>query len=184
MNTMDRAIEVVLKHEGGYTEDHAGPTNFGITVGSIIDMGDFDCDGLLDFDLNFDGLLDHRDILLMDNAKANKFYRQLWEKWRFGKMPEGSATVKYFDIAVNMGMRQATRTVQRALYACGQNLSIDGDFGPETLSRLQRVAPIRDGGFLVPPVRSEAAGFYRFLVGRNPAKYGEYLDGWLRRAYD
>ncbi len=182
--TLDRSIEVVLKHEGGVTTDHAGLTSFGVTLVGIIDMGDFDGDGLLDFDLNFDGLLDSRDIALMSNEDAVRFYRQLFEKWGFDSMPGGSATVKYFDIAVNMGMKQATRTVQRALYACGQNLNIDGSFGPETRSRLERVAPIQDGGYLIPPVRSEAAGFYRFLVGRNPDEYKKYLNGWLNRAYD
>ena len=35
MSNFDEAIKVILKHEGGYTEDHAGATNFGITLRSL-----------------------------------------------------------------------------------------------------------------------------------------------------
>lgn len=171
------AIETVMGHEGGYTVDHAGATNYGVTVGAIVDMGDFDGDGLLDFDLNFDGTLDNKDILAMDNDDAKRFYSQLWDKWGFDRIATGIAP-KYFNLAVNMGLKQATRIVQRACRAHGQSLVDDGICGPKTRAALSAF-----GAMLFPAIRSEAAGFYRFLVARNPGKYGKFLRGWLRRAY-
>ncbi len=86
--------------------------------------------------------------------------------------------VKTFDLAVNVGARQAHKIVQRAARAHGRALIDDGDLGPNSRSALRSLG----NADILPAIRSEAAGFYRGLVAARP-RSSKYLDGWLNRAY-
>jgi lysozyme family protein len=91
--------------------------------------------------------------------------------------------VKVFDLAVNVGPRQAHRLLQRALRACGRDVAEDGVIGPETLGAIAGVAGAGESPFaIVASLRSEAAGFYRTLIARRPL-LAVFERGWLRRAY-
>lgn len=176
-----RALEVVLKHEGKFSNDPndpGGATNYGISLRLARRLGDLDGDGELDLDLDDDGDVDIDDIRLLTPEKAGVVYRHVWwDRYGYGRL-HLTLAVKVFDLAVNMGAKQSHRCTQRALRACGYTLAEDGVLGPKTLSAILGVRP----ELLVIPLRSEAAGFYRGLVARRPASE-KYLAGWLNRAY-
>ena len=169
MADYEKAIKVVLKHEGGYTEDHAGATNFGVTLRS------------LDVDIDLDGDIDADDIRAMDVADAISFYkRRWWDQYGYQQIGDDDVATKVFDLAINMGARQAARLVQRALRACGaKGIKDDGVLGPVSYQAIGSIPPDR----LVACIRSEAAGFYRGLTISKP-EYSKYLNGWLNRAYN
>ncbi len=79
--------------------------------------------------------------------------------------------VAHFDLAYNAGVGRAIRTLQEAL-----NVTADGIYGPHTKAAAQAAADS-----LVAPYLEQRKAFYRDLASGNPAKYGEYLDGWLNR---
>ena len=173
-------IDTVLKHEGGYTVDHAGPTNFGISLRFLRTIGDLDGDGYQDGDLDQDGDVDAEDIRSMDVEAAKDIYRaQWWDRYGYGQFSPKQAG-KIFDLSVNMGHRQMTLCLQRALCACAQDVTVDGLMGPQT--RGAAGSAVMAGYHVVPPLRSEAAAFYRLLAERKP-QFRQYLDGWLARAY-
>lgn len=166
------AIRVVLEHEGGYVVDHAGPTNFGITLNSLQEA---------DLDLDFDGDTDKQDVQLLNEDTAIDYYYHHWYlKHEYGRIHDWGICAKVLDLSVNMGSRQTGRIVQRAVRACGQKLVEDGIIGPKTFEAINQTQPVA----LLPALRSEAAGFYRLLANQKPTKYGGYLNGWLNRAYD
>lgn len=174
----DRAVEFVLSHEGGFTDDSSdpgGPTNWGISLRFLSFLDKIDESGYAPGDLDKDGDIDLEDIRGMKVEVAIRIYReQWWERYKYGNIKSIQVASKVMDLSVNMGPHQAHLCVQRALRACGSRVVDDGVFGPITTAAVNSVDP---RSFMA-AVRSEAAGFYR---GLNKELY---LRGWLNRAYD
>jgi len=156
----DRAIEVVLAHEGdAYTDnpaDRGGPTKFGIAQRWNPDL----------------------DVESLTRAQAIEIY---WQRYWFGHryefLPEAVA-IKVFDLAVNLGTKTAVTCLQRALHACSLKVAIDGSLGPETCGAARKADQVA----LMAALRSEAAGEYRLRVARS-ADQVVFEGGWLTRAY-
>lgn len=175
------AVDIVLKHEGYYSndaDDRGGATKYGISLKFLQGLKDSDNDGYLDGDLNFDGIVDINDIRSLSPQDAvDLYYFEFWVKDQFDRLPY-FLSPKLFDLAVNMGTQQANKLVQRAIKACGLPLDDDGIIGPRTLQALKLV----DKSAVLSALRSEAAGFYRYLVASGKG-HSKYLNGWLNRAY-
>lgn len=166
------AILTVLKHEGIYSDhpdDPGGATKYGISLRYLTqsNQGDFD----------FDGDIDIEDVKRMSVQDAKKIYRNdWWDKHNYGRVHSQVVATKIFDLAVNMGSKQAHKIVQRAIWSTvgvANFIKDDGVFGPVTMKSINDV----QGEILLPAIRSEAAGFYRFLNRPN------FIKGWLNRAY-
>lgn len=191
------AVNIVLDHESGaragdagglipYDKtDPGGATNYwGVSLRFLAKAGtiDADGDGWMDGDLDHDGDIDADDIAMMSRQQAIELYhRQWWIRYGYGDLILG-VSAKVFDLAVNMGAGQAHRLLQRAVWAADGEITIadDGVLGPMTRQAIARHSnrPER----IVAPMRSEAAGFYRRLMIKNP-DFNKYSAGWLRRAY-
>jgi lysozyme family protein len=172
------AIKTVLQHEGKYVDNPADPggaTNYGISLRWLTSIGDADNDGVLDGDIDLDGDVDADDIAKMTVEQAEGFYKlHWWDKYGYGKIQDQSVAVKVFDLAVNMGAKQAHKCLQRAIRSAKLlKLKDDGILGQQTLD----AANSTNYTHLLCALRSEAAGFYRSL--NRP----QFLEGWLNRAY-
>lgn len=156
----DRAIEVVLAHEGEvFTDnplDRGGPTKFGIAQrwNPDINVGD-----------------------LTRTQAIEVYWDRYWHGHRYEFLPEAIA-IKVFDLAVNLGHQPAVTCLQRALHACGLRVAIDGRLGSETCGAARQA----DQAALMAALRSEAAGEYRLRVARS-ADQVVFQGGWLNRAY-
>lgn len=157
------AVNVVLEHEGGYVndpKDPGGATQWGISLRFLKqlghEVGDLDGDGDIDVD----------DIRSMTREQAVAIYRErFWDKYRYGEIDDLALATKVFDLAVNMGSNRAHRLLQRALHAVGQrDVVVDGILGSKTRKAANAACP----GALLAALRSEAAGYYRSLVLRDP----------------
>jgi len=113
----DQAFDVLIGHEGRYVFDNRDPggeTNWGISKRSY-------------------PLLD---IKALTKADAKAIYlRDYWDKAQCNRLPPGVA-FDYFDAAVNSGVGQASRFLQRAV-----GVADDGHIGPMTLAAVQRMEP-------------------------------------------
>lgn len=156
----DRAIEVVLAHEGEVLTDHpndrGGPTKFGISQRWNPEVN----------------------VRELTREQAIEIY---WQRYWLGRgyeqLPE-PIVIKVFDLAVNLGDQTAVICLQRALRACGLRVKVDGLLGPETCGAAGRA----DAVALMAALRSEAAGEYRLRVARDAGQTA-FRDGWLNRAY-
>jgi len=164
------AVERVLADEGGYVANPADPggeTNFGISQREYPDL----------------------DIRNLTRDQAIEiYYRDWWNKFRFGELPAAVAA-KVFDLAVNMGPAEAVRCLQRALRACCfVYIGEDGNLGPLTVKAsemLEGAVEMKARGVPTPllaSLRSEAAGCYRAMAIHRHLDE-EFLKGWLNRAY-
>jgi lysozyme family protein len=156
----EKAIEVVLEHEGGeFTDDprdKGGATKFGIAQRWNPDV----------------------DVKSLTRSQAIVIYwDRYWKGRRYEELPEQVA-IKVFDLAVNLGHKTAVSCLQRALFACGMQVGIDGRLGPQTIGAV-RLTGQRE---LLASLRSEAAGEYRIRV-KNDATQAAFENGWLARAY-
>jgi lysozyme family protein len=163
----NNAFNLMLKSEGGFTDDprdpgnhlpdgRAGCTNFGVTqtaweeyVGhkvSIQDMRD----------------LTHETI--------SPFYkRKYWDMCKCDDLPSG---IDYlvFDFAVNAGPGRSAKTLQTAVGA-----NPDGGIGPMTLAAVAQHSPAD----LIEKFSQAKEAFYRSLD-----TFSVYGTGWLNRVAD
>jgi lysozyme family protein len=114
MNWFDQCFDKLIAHEGGYSndaKDPGGETNFGISKRAYpqVDIKN----------------------LTRDAAKAI-YKRDYWDRAQCDKLPPTLAYL-LFDAAVNSGIGQAIRFLQRAL-----GVADDGILGPLTLSMVSR----------------------------------------------
>lgn len=155
-----RAVETVLKHEGGYVhhpDDPGGETNWGISKRSYPDL----------------------DIKNLTREQAIAIYkRDWWDRYKYGLINDVDVAAKVLDMSVNMGPAAAHRALQKSLSFLGANLVVDGILGPKTLEAVNGADPKR----LLQVLRWQAAEYY-FLLADHKAQNRTFLIGWLRRAY-
>lgn len=117
MSNFEKSLQRVLAYEGGNVDnpnDPGGRTSRGITQAAA------------------DRYADRHSIARFDVWKASDntikaIYREdYWNRFYGDEMPEGVALC-IFDAAVNSGLGQTAKWVQRSL-----NIKADGDFGPAT----------------------------------------------------
>lgn len=110
----DRAFQVLMVHEGGFSKhaaDTGGKTMFGITEAVARRHG-------------YTG-----DMAALPADLAKRIYRvDYWDAVSADRLPPGIRYV-VFDAAVNSGVRQSVRWLQRAL-----GVHDDGVIGPVTLA--------------------------------------------------
>jgi lysozyme family protein len=159
----ERAVSLVLQHEGGYVDharDPGGATNLGITIGTARRLG-IDVDG--------DGDTDKVDIRLLKPADAAKVYRvEYWNKVRGDDLPDG-LDYAVFDYAVNSGPGRAARELQRIV-----GVPADGEIGPVTLAAVQE----RNAADLVERLCDERLDFLRRLN-----TWDTFGKGWTSRVH-
>ncbi|MBF6569088.1 MAG: hypothetical protein IVW54_09445 [Candidatus Binataceae bacterium] len=154
------ALARVFADEGGYSDqrnDPGGATKYGISQHQYPTL----------------------DIakLTRDEA-ATIYYRDWWQRFDFGSLPD-TVGGKLFNLAINIGPREASLCLQRALRACGHRVAEDGALGDQSRAAAQSADPAA----LAAALRSEAAGHYRVLAVSD-ARRKVFLEGWLNRAYE
>lgn len=151
----DQAFDTLLKHEGGFVDhpdDPGGATRYGITEAVAREVG-------------YRG--DMRDLPL---ALAARIYRErYWDAVHAEQLP---AQVRYvvFDAAVNSGVGQAARWLQRAV-----GVRDDGVIGPQTLAAVAQHNPEA-------LTRRYLSQRLRFMSGL--ANWPAFGRGWARRIAD
>lgn len=147
----DQAFDVLIGHEGGYVnhpQDPGGETNFGISKRSY----------------------PNTDIktLTRDGAKAI-YKRDFWSPAHCDDLPE-SVRFDVFDTAVNSGVGQAIKLLQRSV-----GVVDDGRFGPVTLAAVKALNPA-----------SMVACYNgaRLAMMTDLPTWSDFGKGWARRIAD
>lgn len=160
-------IQIVLKHEGGFSEhadDPGGATNMGITRKTLARWRR----------VSPWWTLPVADVRALGEQEARQIYRGLfWEPSGAAKMPPG-VDLAFFDFAVNSGPSQAGKTLQGLL-----GVRRDGRIGPVTLQALEaRIAQTGVAG-LIDALCDKRLGFLASL-----ATFAVFGRGWRARVRD
>jgi len=151
----DAALQLVLKHEGGYVnhpDDPGGETNMGITVAVARAAG-------------YTGPM----VSLPMEVVRQVYLDRYWKAVRAEDLPP-AARYAVFDAAVNSGPRQAVLWLQRAL-----GVADDGVLGPRTLAAANAANPEVLRARMV-------SQRLRFLTGLRT--FNTFGVGWVRRCAD
>ncbi len=178
MAEFNKAIGVVLEHEGGlvnHPSDPGGTTNYGISLRFALSelQKDNDKDGFLDGDFDEDGDVDADDIRKLTIKDAMEIYRKhWWDKFHYALISDQDIATKIFDMAINMGHVRAHKIVQEVL-----KVKADGVLGVKTLSEINSSEPIS----LLTQICTGQLEFYKRLVAQKPSM-AVFYKGWKRRA--
>lgn len=173
MSKFEVAIHSVLEHEGYYSNDKfdpGGATKYGISLRFLKGIKE---------DINLDGEVNIEDIRALSVERAMELYKEhWWDKYRYSQIDNQELATKIFDLAINMGARQAHKLIQRACRATNNQIKDDGYLGEKSFYAIDKSNPEA----LLSALRSEAAGFYRAITAKN-RNFKKFIKGWLNRAY-
>jgi lysozyme family protein len=147
----DQCFDKLISHEGGYVNDPRDPggeTKFGISKRAY----------------------PQADIKNLTLGAAKEIYkRDYWDRAQCDKLPPSVAYV-LFDAAVNSGIGQAIRFLQRAV-----NVADDGVIGPMTIAAVTRL----DAESICARYIGQRLDFMTKLT-----TWDIYGKGWARRLAD
>ena len=152
----ERALALVLVHEGGYVDhpaDPGGATNLGVTIGTLSDW--------------LGRPATKAEVKALTKAAVAPIYRRNYlNAVRGDELPPG---VDYcvFDFAVNSGKGRAIPSLQRAL-----SVADDGKLGPLTLA----AASSKDAGQTIERICADRLAFLRRL-----STWSTFGRGWSAR---
>ena len=152
----ERALAMVLRHEGGFVNhpnDPGGMTNKGITKKV--------------YDAYMGKVTTEQEMKDMPDHHVAEIYRkQYWDRVNGDKLASG-LDISIFDWAVNSGCGRAVKALQKCVGA-----KQDGGLGPLTLLAVGGKAPKE----LIEMISVERETFYRKLK-----TFKHFGKGWLRR---
>ena len=180
MQTVREIAEEIVRREGGYVndpDDPGGATNFGVTIHTMRRLG---------LDLDGDGAVTAADVKRLTRAQAVEiFIRHYFERPRIADLPE-VLQASVFDMYVNAG-GNAVKILQRLLRQMGQEVSVDGMLGPQSI-RAAQAAYEAAPRHLADAYGIARRNYYFSLADRRAAsrKYARTRSGgkggWIRRA--
>jgi hypothetical protein len=167
------AIQTVLKHEGGFSDnknDPGGITNYGISLRYLKSEK---------MDLNADGKYDYKDIRQLNVDKAKKIYfDKWWNKYQYYKIKNQQVATKIFDMSVNMGSDRAHKILKKAINAIViEDIPVDGRLDTSTINTINTLPSTH----LLMVLRDLQKKFYVNLTINNP-RLLVFLNGWMKRA--
>jgi lysozyme family protein len=172
--------EEIVAREGGYVndpDDPGGATKYGVTIHTMRRLG---------LDLDGNGRVDAADVRQITREQAvTIFLTHYFLKPRIAELPEPlHATV--FDMYVNAG-GNAVKILQRLLNQMGEQVTVDGAIGPQTVAATARAYA------KAPHHMADAYGIarrnYYFRIADNRPASRKYArtraggkGGWIKRA--
>lgn len=109
---------------------------------------------------------------------VTSFYRNnFWIKLGCSALTSQDVAARWFDAAVNLGIREATLIFQRAINGSGGAVAEDGVSGPLTIGAANRL----DSGTLLTHFRAERIRVYRLIVDAHPQD-AQFMNDWIARA--
>lgn len=172
-NRFEYAVNVVLQHEGYFSNDKKDPggvTQWGISLRFLQASG---------IDVLNDGIIDDKDVKAITKKQAKEIYFvYFWKKYAINKLSNLMIATKVLDMAVNMGGAQAIKILQEAINQLRlKPIAVDGVLGPIT----QTLANNIDYKELHERIRALQLTFYLNLIAQKPA-LEVFKNGWTNRA--
>ena len=167
LSNWDKSFDMVIAHEGGFTNDERDP-------GNKLPDGRKGSTMLGCTQANWEKYIGHQ--VTQDDMKALKkddvkplYKRDYWDAVKGDSLPAG---VDYacFDFAINAGPSAARKMIQKAL-----GVTADGAIGPATMKAIQEA----DALDLLEKFSHSKEAFYKSLP-----TFGTYGKGWLKRVAD
>ena len=152
MADFNQAVQLTLKHEGGFVDNPADPggaTNMGVEQRDLPNIP----------------------IQSLTVAQATAYYQETYWKPFYSLISSQAVASKLFDLGVLFGVGTAVKNLQAAL-----NIEMDGLFGPGTLNAVNAA----NSTSLLLNFQMEMNAHVRAIVAANP-KLNAFQKGWQNR---
>lgn len=163
MADFEKAILIILKHEGGYVDhpsDPGGATNRGITFGLFKQYAE-------QFNLN----KTKEGLKQLTEGEAKEIYRRhFWDKMRGNEIKSQKIAEIVFDGYVNMG-KPALKLLQKQI-----GVAVDGIIGAGSIAVLNQASEV----VVFQGYKEARIDYYLRLVERKP-QLAVFKNGWLNR---
>ncbi len=180
MSTFSEAVDYVLAREGGLNEnpnDLGGITNLGISLRFLREVPNARLRRYSIFEPVTEQTI--RDLVV---EQVKPIYKgEFWDEAPFENIESQKLCNYYFDMAFNLGVHQATKLLQRAIWAASFDRTLlrdDGLLGERTVGYVNSY-----GDALLPILVAVRASFYRLIAELRPNQKSN-LSGWLNRCYN
>jgi lysozyme family protein len=122
MADFNTAVQLTLAFEGGFVDnpsDPGGATKYGVTQADMPGTN----------------------IADITEAQAADYYSEHYWKPLYSSIESQLLANKLFDMGVLFGVGEAVKVLQIMLQSGVPSVTVDGDFGPETLAAVNSVEP-------------------------------------------
>lgn len=185
------AFNYMLENEGGFANekyDKGGATKYGVSQSLMREMYKH---GSIWLDLHRDGIIDEKDVekLTLEDVKT-VYYVEFWKKGidRIATIHENIG-IKLFDMAVNIGIPEASKMLQKSLNELaiqGGVLKVDGVIGPETLELFSDYISWQIYDETIDTIEhcliSYLIEYYRAIINKDSTQK-KFWRGWMNRAF-
>ena len=159
----DNIWKRTMSEEGGFTIDHAGPTNYGITQSTYDSYRKSKGQRL-------------QDVKTISPVEAKDIARHdFYEKPKINQLPKNISSA-LFDFGYNAGPKTAIKTLQEAV-----GTKADGVIGPNTIKALNDKINQVGEKAVIKNIIDQRENHYRSLIESNPEKYKKFENGWFNR---
>jgi len=179
MALFEPAYRNTIKNEGGYLndpKDFGGETYMGVARKKFPNWKGWT---LIDFYKRTKGALKTNEFIggstgRVIEAYVREFYLGIWNRNRMSDINSQAVANIFYDFIILAS--NAIRLMQSTLKAMGQNVSVDGVIGPQTITAINNV----DAAKLHDAYKKARIEYHRVRVaaGKVAAKF---LPGWERR---
>ncbi len=162
--SFERALAIVVGHEGGYGTERADPGNW---TGGQVGAGELRG---TKFGISAAAYPTLDIANLTPEAAADIYRHSYWDRVSADRLPPPLALL-VFDAAVNNGVGRATEWLQQTL-----GVAIDRQIGPATLAALDHAADTKGGAALCAEFQARRMAFMASLP-----TWPTFSLGWSRR---
>ena len=159
-----RALSLVLKHEGGWADnpkDPGGATMRGVTIGTFRQY--------VKPNATKDDLRK-----ITDQQIATVYRRHYWDKIAGAELPDG-IDYAVFDFAVNSGPDRAAKYLQKVV-----GVPQDGKIGPATIKATKAMLPAT----VIHELCDERLAFMKRIKSKGKLLWDTFGKGWSRRVQE
>lgn len=184
------AIELVLKHEGGFSNhpnDPGGATKYGVSLRTLRKSYASDPEKFGHMDLDGDDKITEADIKNLTSDMAHEYYRVFWwKRYKFSLIPIEKLAVKCFDVAVNIGPSKAIKFLQQSINEVIPRFYLveDGLMGEDTSAALTKISKSSQRECNVYAIFILNLELWYRELATNKKSLAPFLKGWLNRLYD
>ncbi len=169
MANFNTAVRLTLVHEGGFQKDFNDHANWssgvigeGTLVGTKYGITALDMPGI--------------DIENITEDQAIQYYSEHYWKQLYSQIDSQVVANKLFDMGVLFGVGEAVKLLQIVLQTSDPKLTVDEDFGDETLTELNQI----DETSMLNAYKTALVAYVLRIAVNKPAERGD-VGGWIKR---
>lgn len=168
MRDFNDYFQVILEHEGGFSDhsaDPGGATKYGISIVFLKNLS------LEEGDIDQDGDIDRDDIKALTVEDSKELYHKFfWSPLHLEGLDSEELQLHLFDHGVNAGTKTAVKLLQRIL-----GLSDDGVIGSKTIKAANSFEED-----LLEKYKEARRNYYDRIIASN-LRLSVFRKGWFRR---